>query len=146
MKPTRFFLLKGNENMIDHVKSIRELGCIYWKKSRNRNLKVGDICYLYLKGEGHFQVRYRLEVVDTSSARNDRSCWQTYFIADNDCYKLAPTSEMYIGDKLSLDTLEEIGISRYVLFKELNKAQEDYLKEFFRKKGNGPLFLSIFRK
>ena len=37
-------------------------------------------------------------------------------------------------------------LSRYVLFKELNKTQEDYLKEFFRKKGNGPLFLSIFRK
>jgi hypothetical protein len=46
MKPVRVFLLKGKESMIDHVKSIQELGCAYWKKSRNKNLNVGDICSL----------------------------------------------------------------------------------------------------
>ena len=38
--------------MIDHVKSIQTLGCAYWKKARNKNLQVGDICYLYLIGKG----------------------------------------------------------------------------------------------
>ena len=61
MKPIRVFLLKGKESMIDHVKSIQTLGCAYWKKSRNKKLEVGDICYLYLIGKGHYQVRYRLK-------------------------------------------------------------------------------------
>lgn len=55
--------------MINHVKSIQTLGCAYWKKSRNKKLEVGDICYLYLIGKGHYQVRYRLEVVDTNCTR-----------------------------------------------------------------------------
>ena len=46
MESIRIFLLKGKENMIDHVKSIQTLGCAYWKKARNKNLKIGDICYL----------------------------------------------------------------------------------------------------
>ena len=45
MKSIRIFLLKGKESMIDHVKSIQTLGCAYWKKARNKNLQVGDICY-----------------------------------------------------------------------------------------------------
>lgn len=48
MKSIRIFLLKGKESMIDHVKSIQTLGCAYWKKARNKNLQVGDICYLVL--------------------------------------------------------------------------------------------------
>lgn len=64
MKSIRIFLLKGKESMIDHVKSIQTLGCAYWKKARNKNLQVGDICYLYLIGKGHYQIRFRLEVVD----------------------------------------------------------------------------------
>ena len=43
--------------MIDHVKSIQTLGCAYWEKARNKNLQVGDICYLYLIGKGHYQIR-----------------------------------------------------------------------------------------
>ena len=117
--------------MIDHVKSIQELGCAYWKKARNKNLNVGDICYLYLIGKGHYQVRYRLEVVDTSCVRQDSSCWITPFIADNDCYKLIPTYSMYDGNELSLDTLESIGINRHTQFKELDEKQEEYLSRFF---------------
>lgn len=117
MRPIRVFLLKGKESMIDHVKSIQELGCAYWKKARNKNLNVGDICYLYLIGKGHYQVRYRLEVVDTSCVRQDSSCWITPFIADNDCYKLIPTYSMYDGNELSLDTLESIGINRHTQFR-----------------------------
>ena len=131
MKPVRVFLLKGKESMIDHVKSIQELGCAYWKKSRNKNLNVGDICYLYLIGKGHYQVRYRLEVVDTSCVRQDSSCWITPFIADNDYYKLIPTYSMYDGNELSLDTLESIGINRHTQFKELDEKQEEYLSRFF---------------
>ena len=131
MKPVRVFLLKGKESMIDHVKSIQELGCAYWKKARNKNLNVGDICYLYLIGKGHYQVRYRLEVVDTSCVRQDSSCWITPFIADNDCYKLIPTSAMYEGDELSLNALEDIGINRHTQFKELDEKQEVYLSRYY---------------
>ena len=132
MKPVRVFLLKGKESMIDHVKSIQELGCAYWKKSRNKNLNVGDICYLYLIGKGHYQVRYRLEVVETSCVRADSSCWITSYIPDNDCYKLIPTSNMYEGNELSLDTLASIGINRHTQFKEVNEIQEEYLSCFFK--------------
>ena len=131
MKPVRVFLLKGKESMIDHVKNIQELGCAYWKKSRNKNLNVGDICYLYLIGKGHYQVRYHLEVVETSCVRADSSCWITSYIPDNDCYKLIPTSNMYEGNELSLDTLESIGINRHTQFKEVNEIQEEYLSCFF---------------
>ena len=132
MKPVRVFLLKGKESMIDHVKSIQELGCAYWKKSRNKNLNVGDICYLYLIGKGHYQVRYRLEVVEKSCVRADSSCWITSYIPDNDCYKLIRTSNMYEGNELSLDTLESIGINRHTQFKEVNEIQEEYLSCFFK--------------
>lgn len=132
MKPVRVFLLKGKESMIDHVKSIQELGCAYWKKSRNKNLNVGDICYLYLIGKGHYQVRYHLEVVETSCVRADSSCWITSYIPDNDCYKLIRTSNMYEGNELSLDTLESIGINRHTQFKEVNEIQEEYLSCFFK--------------
>lgn len=131
MKPIRVFLLKGKESMIDHVKSIQTLGCAYWKKSRNKKLEVGDICYLYLIGKGHYQVRYRLEVVDTSCVREDSSCWITPFQADENCYKLIPTFTMYEGKELSLDTLEEIGINRHTQFKEFNEFQEDFLNKYF---------------
>ena len=131
MRPIRVFLLKGKESMIDHVKSIQELGCAYWKKARNKNLNVGDICYLYLIGKGHYQVRYRLEVVDTSSVRQDSSCWITPIIADNDCNKLIPTYSKYDGNELSLVTLESIGINRHTQFKELDEKQEEYLSRFF---------------
>lgn len=131
MKSIRIFLLKGKESKIDHVKSIQTLGCAYWKKARNKNLQVGDICYLYLIGKGHYQIRFRLEVVDISCIREDSSCWITPFEADNDCYKLIPTAAMYMGDALSLDTLEGIGINRHSQFKELNEYQEDYLRKYF---------------
>ena len=126
MKSIRIFLLKGKESMIDHVKSIQILGCAYWKK-----VQVGDICYLYLISKGHYQIRFRLEVVDICCVREDSSCWITPFKADNDCYKLIPTAAMYMGDALSLDTLEEIGINRHSQFKELNECQEDYLRKYF---------------
>lgn len=131
MKPIRIFLLKGKESMIDHVKSIQTLGCVYWKKARNKNLKIGDICYLYLIGKGHCQVRYRLEVVETSCIREDSSCWVVPFKVDYDCYKLIPTSVMYEGKALSLDALEKIGINRHTQFKKLNEYQEDFLSKYF---------------
>lgn len=80
---------------------------------------------------GILQIRFRLEVVDISCIREDSSCWITPFKADNDCYKLIPTAAMYMGDALSLDTLEEIGINRHSQFKELNEYQEDYLRKYF---------------
>ena len=106
MKSIRIFLLKGKESKIDHVKSIQTLGCAYWKKARNKNLQVGDICYLYLIGKGHYQIRFRLEVVDISCIREDSSCWITPFEADNDCYKLIPTAAMYMGDAIRMKSLK----------------------------------------
>ncbi|MCQ4921445.1 hypothetical protein NE700_22540, partial [Phocaeicola vulgatus] len=68
------------------------------KKARNKNLQVGDICYLSLICKGPYQIRYRLEVVDISCDREDNSCWITPFKADNACYKLIQTAAMYMGD------------------------------------------------
>ena len=102
-----------------------------WGALTGKKLNVGDICYLYLIGKGHYQVRYRLEVVDTSCVRADSPCWITSYIPDNDCYKLIPTFKMYGGNELSLCTLESIGINRHTQFKELNEMQEDFLSKYF---------------
>lgn len=131
MTPVRYFMLKGIESFIDHVKSINTLGCCYWKKAKNKRFNVGDICYLYLSGDGHNAIRYKLEVVDTSCERKDSMCWLAPFKADKDCYKLYPVSEKFDGDGLSRDKLEGIGISRYVQFMELNEEQVEYIDKFF---------------
>ncbi len=131
MKRVRAFLLKGNEKIIDHVKSVGEFGCCYWKKAPNKRLQKGDICYLFLSGEGHNQIRYRLEVAEISCRREDKNCWKIPYKEDSDCYKLVPTAAMYSGDKLSRVELESIGISRYVQFKKLSNDQVDFLDDFF---------------
>lgn len=117
--------------MIDHVKSIQILGCAYWKKARNKNLQVGDICYLYLISKGHYKYAFVLKwlifvvFVKTVLVGLLHSRQITIVI------KLIPTAAMYMGDALSLDTLEEIGINRHSQFKELNECQEDYLRKYF---------------
>ena len=130
-KVNRIFLLKGKENMIDHVKSVKELGCCYWKKASNKRLQKGDICYLFLSGKGHNQVRFRLEVSEESCRREDKTCWKIPFKEDNDCYKMIPTAKMYMGNKLSRDDLESIGISRYAQFMELDDNQADFIDGYF---------------
>lgn len=132
MDSIRVFLLKGKENMIDHVRSVNELGCCYWKKARNKRLQVGDVCYLFLAGIGHDQIRYRLEVTDVSCKRDDKSCWNIPYHEDNDCYKLVPTAEMYAGTELSREKLEEIGIKKHTQFMELSKEQAEFLNMFFK--------------
>ena len=128
---SRVFLLKGKEEIIDHVKSIREFGCCYWKKAPNKRLRQGDICFLFLSGKGHNQIRYRLVVSDVSCKREDKSCWNIPYEEDYDCYKLVPTAKIYCGDKLSREKLEDIGINRYVQFKELSNDQANFLDDFF---------------
>lgn len=128
---SRIFLLKGKESVIDHIKSVSELGCCYWKKAANKRLKKGDICYLFLSGKGHNQVRFRLEVSEENCRREDKNCWKIPFKDDHNCYKLIPTAEMYTGNKLSRETLEDIGINRYVQFMELNDKQADFIDDFF---------------
>ncbi len=118
--------------MIDHVKSVNELGCIYWVTARNKRMLVGDVCYLFLIGKGHDQIRYRLEVVDTNCMRNDKECWHVPFIGDKTCYKLIPTAQMYQGNGLSRASLEEIGIKRHVLYMELNDEQVAFIDSFFK--------------
>lgn len=132
MERPRVFLLKGKESVINHVKSIRELGCCYWKKAQNKRLQKGDICYLFLSGKGHGQIRYRLEVVDTSCRRDDKSCWIIPFEEDSDCYKLIPTANMYSGTELSRDHLENIGINRYCQFKKIDNYQANFIDRFFQ--------------
>lgn len=122
MTPTRYFFLKGNEKMIDHVKSVNELGCLYWRKS-TRRFNVGDVIYLYLSHKGFNRICYRCEVVDTSAPRKDEACWHATFVADDSTYKFIPTSKLYVGDRLGLTDLQEIGIDRHTQFQRLSREQ-----------------------
>ncbi len=131
MKEIRVHLLKGIESRIDHVKSVKELGYCYWKKANNKRLQTGDICYLFLTGKGHNQIRYRMEVVDTSCVRNDKCCWHVPYKEDVDCYKLEPTSPMYLGSGLSREKLAEIGINKYTQYCVLTQEQAEYIDKFF---------------
>ncbi len=131
MKIVRRFILKGKESMIDHVKSVNELGCIYWVTARNKRMLVGDICYLFLIGKGHNQIRYRLEVVDTNCTRDDKECWLVPFVGNKTCYKLTPTAPMYQGDNLSRLSLEGVGINRHVQYMELNDDQVAFIDSHF---------------
>ena len=118
--------------MIDHVKSVNELGCIYWVTARNKHMLVGDVCYLFLIGKEHNQIRYRLEVIDTNCMRNDRDCWHVPFVGNKPCYKLIPTAQMYQGNNLSRANLEKIGIKRHVQYMELNDEQVAFIDGFFK--------------
>ena len=60
--------VKGNESFLDHTKSIALYGKLYWRKS-DKKLNVGDIVYLFMSGKGHYQIRYKLEVTNTSVPR-----------------------------------------------------------------------------
>ena len=126
------FLLKGKESFIDHPKSVEQLGVCYWKKARNKRFQIGDICYLYLTGKEHNQIRYRLEVTNLSCTRNDRQCWKVPFQPDNNCYELTPTAQKYDGKLLSLDALEEIGINRHTQFCKLSAKQATFIDRHFK--------------
>ena len=63
MNTIKHVLLKGNENFLDHTKSVALYGKLYWRKS-NKKLHVGDIVYLFMSGKGHCQIRYKLEVTN----------------------------------------------------------------------------------
>ena len=69
MNSIKYVLLKGNENFLDHPKSIALYGKLFWRKS-DKKLNVGDIVYLFMSGKGHYQIRYKLEVTNTSVARH----------------------------------------------------------------------------
>lgn len=73
MNTIKHVLLKGNESFLDHTKSIALYGKLYWRKS-NKKLNVGDIVYLFMSGKGHYQIRYKLEVTNTSVPRQDEKC------------------------------------------------------------------------
>lgn len=132
MEQQRYFLLKGIESFIDHIKSVREYGVCWWKKASNKRFNIGDICYLYLSDGKHNSIRYKLEVIDTSCERLDSDCWKKPFKSDKDCYKLKPIGGIYLGDELHRDKLEEIGISRYVQFMELSDEQVEYIDRHFK--------------
>lgn len=131
MKQVRTFLLKGKESMINHIKSVDELGCCYWKKAKNKRFQIGDVCYLFLSDSGHNQIRYRLEVIDTSCQRADKNCWHVPYTEDNDCYKLIPTALRYDGSELSYSALGNIGIKKHTQFMELNEVQVAYIDKYF---------------
>lgn len=131
MNSIKYVLLKGNENFLDHPQSIALFGKLYWRKS-TKKLNVGDIVYLFMSGKGHYQIRYKLEVTNTSVPRPDEKCWLAPFVPDNDCFEFTPVSEMYEGKDLGYDELEDIGISRYAQYVELNKEQVDFIDKFFK--------------
>lgn len=104
MNTIKHVLLKGKESFLDHTKSIALYGKLYWRKS-NKKLNVGDIVYLFMSGKGHYQIRYKLEVTNTSVTRQDEECWLAPFVPDNDCFEFTPVAAMYEG--------EELGLKRY---------------------------------
>ena len=130
MKTIKHVLIKGNEKFLDHPKSIALFGKLFWRKS-TKKLNVGDIVYLFMSGKGHWQIRYKLEVTNTSVQRIDKSCWIAPFVPDNDCFEFTPISSMYMGNKLGYNELEDIGISRHVQYCELSSEQVEYIDNFF---------------
>lgn len=131
MNSIKYVLLKGNENFLDHPKSIALYGKLFWRKS-DKKLNVGDIVYLFMSGKGHYQIRYKLEVTNTSVPRHDKNCWLAPFVPDNDCYEFTPVAEMYEGGDLGYDDLESIGISRYTQYSILNAEQVNYIDVYFK--------------
>lgn len=130
MNTIKHVLLKGNESFLDHTKSIALYGKLYWRKS-NKKLNVGDIVYLFMSGKGHYQIRYKLEVTNTSVPRQDEKCWLAPFVPDNDCFEFTPVAAMYEGEELGLNELETIGISRYVQYAVLNNEQINFIDKYF---------------
>lgn len=81
-KKMRTFLLKANDKLIDHEKSIVKHQCIYWKKSRNKKLEINDICYLYTNIDNDRRIRYKLIVTDICAQRDDKECWNIEYEPD----------------------------------------------------------------
>lgn len=70
-----------------------------------------------------------MEVIDTSTPRNDKKFWKVPFEPDTNSIKLVPISPMYNGCKLRKEDLENIGISRYIQsYKYLNEEQAAYIE------------------
>lgn len=130
MHTIKYILLKGNEKILDHTKSIALYGKLYWRKS-DKKLNVGDIVYLFMSGKGHYQIRYKLEVSNTSVPRQDEICWLAKYEPDDDCFEFTPVAAMYEGEELGYDELESIGNSRYVQYSILNEEQINYIDKFF---------------
>ena len=85
-----------------------------------------------MSGKGHYQIRYKLEVTNTSVPRHDESCWIAPFVPDNDCYEFTPVAAMYEGEELGYDELESIGISRYTQYSTLNAEQVNFIDKHFK--------------
>ena len=131
MNSIKYVLLKGNERFLDHPKSVALFGKLFWRKS-DKKLNVGDIVYLFMSGKGHYQIRYKLEVTNTSVPRHDKSCGIAPFGPDNDCYEFTPVASMYGGEELGYDELESIGISRYTQYSILNEEQVNFIDKYFK--------------
>ena len=131
MNRIKYVLLKGDERFLDHPKRVALFGKRFWRKS-DKKLNVGDIVYLFMSGKGHYQIRYKLEVTNTSVPRHDKSCWIAPFVPDNDCYEFTPVASMYGGEELGYDELESIGISRYTQYSILNEEQVNFIDKYFK--------------
>ena len=80
MFSTKHVLLQGNENFLDRTKSVALYGKLYWCMS-DKKLNVGDIVCLFVSGIGHYQIRYKQEVTDTSVPRPDENVgWLHLFL------------------------------------------------------------------
>lgn len=130
MNAIRHCLLKGNDTFLDHRKSIREHGCCWWTQSHK--LRVGDICYLYIADAQSRSIRYKMEVVDACCERKDKDCWNKPFKPDSCCAKLVPVSGYYSGNQLTMERLEEIGISRHTIFRHLTEEQSSVIDSCFK--------------
>lgn len=125
----RVHFLIGKEDFIDHINCIKDLGYIYWKKSK-KIMEVGDIVFLFISDKRYNRVMYKLEVTNTDVARDDSKYYNKKFIPDNSCYKFEAISS-YKGNGLTHEDLENHGISRFVQYKILNTEQADWLNRHF---------------
>lgn len=131
MNTVKHVFLKGNENFLNHTKSVALYGKLFWRKS-HKKLNVGDIIYLFMSGKGHCQIRYKLKVTSISVERHDEICWLAPFVSDKDCFEFTPIKAMYEGDELGYEQLEKVGINRYTQYCILTNEQVAYIDQFFK--------------
>ena len=98
--------------------------------SLTRNFMLVTSC-LFMSGKGHCQIRYKLEVTNTSVPRQDEKCWLAPFMPDNDCFEFTPVAHIYEGKELGYNELESIGVSRYVQYSVLNEEQINFIDKYF---------------
>lgn len=125
-----YYFIVGKEDMIDHIRCVKERNILFWKKG-NKKMNVGDIIYIFISGKGFNRVMFRMEISETSCYRDDDKYWKVPFETDSNCFKFTNTSASYNGEGLTWNNLTEYGIKRGVQYKKLNHQQSQWLDSYF---------------